>query len=45
MHPADAVDTWSDTSKLRALGYNPTTPIEDGVYEFIQWYKHYYGVN
>ena len=45
MHPADAVDTWSDTSKLRALGYKPTTPIEDGVYEFIQWYKHYYGVN
>jgi len=45
MHPADAVDTWSDTSKLQALGYKPKTPIEDGVREFISWYKSYYGVN
>ena len=45
MHPADAVDTWSDTSKLQALGYNPQTPIEDGVREFVSWYKRYYGVN
>lgn len=45
MHPADAVDTWSDTTKLRALGYNPTTSIGDGVAEFVSWYKNYYGVN
>lgn len=45
MHPADAKDTWSDTSKLQALGYKPTTPIEEGVEKFVSWYKRYYGVN
>ena len=45
MHPADTQATWSDTSKLRKLGYNPTTPIGRGVYEFVKWYKEYYNVN
>lgn len=41
-HPADVLETWSDTTKLRALGYRPTTPIEDGVREFVDWYKWYH---
>lgn len=44
-HPADAKDTWSDTTKLQALGYKPTTPIEEGVKQFIRWYRNYYGKN
>jgi UDP-glucuronate 4-epimerase len=44
-HPADMPATWSDTSKLRALGYKPTTPISEGVAKFIEWYKEYYNVN
>ena len=44
-HPADTPVTWSDTSKLQKLGYNPTTPIEEGVEKFITWYKEYYNVN
>lgn len=44
-HPADVDETWSDTSKLQAIGYKPTTSIEKGVEKFVQWYKHYYGVN
>jgi len=44
-HPADTHATWSDTTKLRALGYNPKTSIEVGVENFIRWYKSYYGVN
>jgi UDP-glucuronate 4-epimerase len=44
-HPADVPETWSDTTKLQALGYKPTTSIKDGVKEFITWYKGYYGVN
>ena len=44
-HPADTYATWSDTSKLQALGYKPTTPISQGVAAFINWYKSYYGVN
>lgn len=44
-HPADVDETWSDTSKIQAIGYKPTTSIEDGVAKFVEWYKHYYGVN
>lgn len=45
MHPADVHETWSDTSKLQALGYKPKTSIAEGVEKFIQWYKDYYKVN
>lgn len=45
MHPADAKDTWSDTTKLQALGYKPKVSVGDGVAEFVTWYKNYYGVN
>ena len=44
-HPADTKETWSDTTKLQALGYKPETPIEIGVRNFVEWYKNYYGVN
>ena len=44
-HPADTPATWSDTTKLQKLGYNPTTPIADGVGKFVTWYKDYYKVN
>lgn len=42
-HPADAKETWSDTTKLQKLGYRSTTPIEEGVAKFVEWYKSYYG--
>jgi UDP-glucuronate 4-epimerase len=44
-HPADAQETWSDCTKLKQLGYNPKTPVEVGVKEFVQWYRNYYGRN
>ena len=44
-HPADTLETWSDTAKLRELGYKPKVNIEVGVAAFIKWYKDYYGVN
>jgi UDP-glucuronate 4-epimerase len=43
-HPADVPATWSDTTKLRKLGYNPTTSIATGVEKFVEWYKEYYNV-
>ena len=43
-HPADTIETWSDTTKIQALGYTANTPIEQGVAEFIKWYRSYYGV-
>jgi UDP-glucuronate 4-epimerase len=44
-HPADVDETWSDTTKIQAIGYKPTTSIQDGVAEFVRWYKHYYEIN
>lgn len=44
-HPADTLETWSDTTKLQALGWKPTTSIPEGVAKFAEWYKHYYGIN
>ena len=41
-HPADAKETWSDTTKLQSIGYNPTISIEDGVDKFVRWYTEYY---
>lgn len=43
-HPADTHETWSDTTKLQALGYKSTTPIPVGVEKFVEWYKDYYQV-
>jgi len=43
-HRADVPATWSDTSKLQALGYKPTTSIREGIKQFCDWYKEYYGV-
>jgi UDP-glucuronate 4-epimerase len=42
-HPADSQETWSDTTKLQELGYNPTTSIKEGVKKFADWYKEFYG--
>lgn len=44
-HPADTLETWSDTTKLQALGWKPSTSIPAGVAKFAEWYKQYYGVN
>jgi UDP-glucuronate 4-epimerase len=42
MHPADSQETWSDTTKLQALGYKPITSIKEGVKSFADWYKEFY---
>ena len=44
MQPGDVPDTWADTEDLAAdVGYQPSTPIEDGVRKFVEWYLDYYG--
>jgi UDP-glucuronate 4-epimerase len=43
-HPADTQATWSDTTKLQSLGYDPQVNIEDGVERFVKWYRSYYDV-
>ena len=44
-HPADAKETWSDTTKIEQLGYESKTSIAEGVKKFVQWYRNYYGKN
>ena len=44
-HPADAKQTWADTTKIEKLGYKSTTDIQEGVANFYQWYKNYLGKN
>jgi len=43
-HPADTLETWSNTSKLQELGYDPKVSIAEGVERFYEWYKTYNGI-
>ncbi len=45
MQPGDVPSTVADISKLRKLGWKPTTKIDDGIKNFIDWYKGYFKVN
>ncbi len=41
MQPGDVDRTFADVSKAaQLLDYHPTTTFEDGVREFVDWYKH-----
>tara|TARA_S200002703_G_C3769068_1_gene236773 strand:- start:324 stop:1268 length:945 start_codon:yes stop_codon:yes gene_type:complete len=42
-HPADAEKTWADVSKIKSLGWEPKVSVHEGVGEFVDWYKSYYG--
>ena len=45
MQQGDVQNTFSDVSDLKdELGYCPNTTIEDGLYEFANWYKKYYKI-
>lgn len=44
MQPGDVPATYADIDATREnLGYEPTTPISDGVPKFVAWYKSHYG--
>jgi UDP-glucuronate 4-epimerase len=43
MQPGDVEATEADTSALhQATGFNPDTPVEEGVRRFVAWYRDYY---
>ena len=45
MQPGDVPATYADIAAIsRDLGYAPTTSIETGVPNFVQWYRSYHGV-
>ncbi len=45
MQPGDVVETFADIDDLtRDVGFAPQTPIEDGIREFVKWYRGHYQV-
>lgn len=44
IQPGDVKSTVADIRKLRKLGWKPTTRIEVGIKNFVEWYKGYFGV-
>ncbi len=45
MQPGDVPASWAEIeSSRRDLGFEPRTPIEDGLPRFVEWYRGYRGV-
>ena len=45
MQPGDVRSTSADVEELRrAVGWQPSTPIEVGIDRFVDWYREYHGV-
>lgn len=43
LQPGDVPDTFADVSELsRQTGYKPSTPVQEGVARFVEWYKSYF---
>lgn len=40
MQPGDVYTTYADTTRLQeAVGYRPTTTLEEGIARFVAWYQ------
>ena len=45
MQPGDVTETFADvTDLLRDTSFRPQTSIEDGLRDFVAWYRNYYRV-
>jgi UDP-glucuronate 4-epimerase len=45
MQAGDVLATYADVDDLtEAVGFKPSTSVEDGVQQFVDWYRGYYGV-
>ena len=45
MQPGDVSATWADVDDLKsAVGFEPKTPIEEGIKNFVNWYREFYKV-
>jgi UDP-glucuronate 4-epimerase len=44
LQPGDVPDTFADSGALNeTVGYQPATPVREGVERFVEWYREYYG--
>lgn len=45
MQPGDVLETYADIDDLvREVGYKPSTPIEEGIPRFVEWYRNFYKI-
>jgi UDP-glucuronate 4-epimerase len=45
MQDGDVYATYADITNLQqAIGFKPSTPIEEGIGKFVSWYRDYYKV-
>ncbi len=45
MQPGDVPATFADVARLKDwIGFEPSTPIEEGIPRFVAWYREFYGV-
>lgn len=45
MQPGDVKETFADIEAIRRdLGFEPTTPIEEGIPRFVDWYRQYHAL-
>jgi UDP-glucuronate 4-epimerase len=45
IQPGDVPSTYADIDDIvRDIGYSPSTSIEEGLPQFVEWYKDYYGL-
>ncbi|MCC6730728.1 MAG: NAD-dependent epimerase [Chthonomonadales bacterium] len=45
MQPGDVLETCADVADLmRDTGFRPATPVEQGVRQFVGWFRDYYGI-
>jgi UDP-glucuronate 4-epimerase len=46
MQLGDVSESWADVTALaRDIGYQPSTPVAEGIARFVEWYLAYYKVN
>jgi UDP-glucuronate 4-epimerase len=45
LQPGDVADTFADIDAIHAdLGFEPTTPIDEGIPKFVEWYRRYHNL-
>lgn len=45
LQPGDVLDTFADSSALeKAVGYKPSISVDEGVKQFVDWYRDFYKV-
>lgn len=45
LQPGDAPDTFADSSNLEnSVGYKPSYSVDEGVKQFVDWYRNFYNV-